>query len=316
MRTQCGLGSLTREETTSKNMTGMLYYGKVIKVYPKYHSADVQLLNSQYGSLVSDSYGKGKYACRIVEPLAGYDEKTGNPYGTINPITVGSTVVVGFLNNYNSQPVILGCIYALDKETITDDRYDGYRKLSVSRLNDYVAVSNSGEFDVASNTGVLLSGSLDEVTEDLDLQDGHLSKSFPVDETKRVMSIGAVLRTTLGRLKIVANAFRGTFSILNRIGNKKTYLRLTEGGGAEIGIEEPGTNTGTKIVITPTQEISLAKESTNTFITIEKDGSIRISSGSRVDVTAKGTASLASESPVRIKGSSITISSNSNSISF
>ena len=55
IRNQASLGESVREMRKDQNMSGMLLFGKVIKVYPKNHSADVKILNNQQGNLSSSS---------------------------------------------------------------------------------------------------------------------------------------------------------------------------------------------------------------------------------------------------------------------
>lgn len=314
IRNQSNLGSAVTETKKSQNMSGMLFYGKVIKVYPKHHSADVELYNNHYGKIVSASGNRGKYACRILEPLAGKDSQLGTLFGTSHPVQAGCNVVVGFLSNYSAQPVILGCIYPSDTSNIINQNDDYYKTLSVSRLQDYKVVTNNGELEIASNCGAMLSTSLDELDESFELEDGHLSFDYPYDANKRPLSIGAIVRTAVGKVKLIINSFKGTFAIINKLSNKSAFLRFDEKGNAELGIKG---ETETKIKIdAETNEISVSQKDGKTSIVIDKDGSIKMITDNNVNVTTKKDTVVQSTGQVRVKGSHITLSSNSHTISF
>ena len=312
MRNQSSLGSVVKESNKSRNMSGMLFYGKVTKVYPKYHSADVVLYNNQYGKIVSSASNKGKYACRILEPLAGYDSQLKSAFGTIHPVQVGSTVVVGFLSNYSSQPVILGCIYPSDKGSIISED-DYYKKMTVTRLKDYSVVNSSGEFEIASNTGAMVSGSLDEIDEEFDLKDGQMSNRYPYNPDKKVMNIGVVMRTAIGRFKLIFNSLRGIISIINKIGNKSAFIRMNELGDLELGVSNNGT---TSIKISSNNEVSVTQNSSNTKVSISPNGSINISAVGSVSIDSKSGAVIRSSGNISVSGSHISLSSSENSISF
>ena len=147
IRNQASLGNSTREIRKDQNMSGMLLFGKVIKVYHKNHSADVKIMNNQHGNLMTSERNEGKYACRILESYAGIDSDLGVSYGTVTPIQVGCYVVVGFINNYKSQPVILGCIHdstvskILPEEYPVTDTSEMYRKTILTRLQDYYTMN-------------------------------------------------------------------------------------------------------------------------------------------------------------------------------
>ena len=116
IRNQSGLGQRVQETKKDQNMGGMLLFGTVIKVYQKNHSADVEIQNNQYGTLSSSDSNQGRYACRILENYAGFDSELRVSFGKVTPIQKGCGVIVGFINNFKAQPVILGCIHDVDGE--------------------------------------------------------------------------------------------------------------------------------------------------------------------------------------------------------
>ena len=99
IREQSALGRVQTERRTDQNMGGMLLYGEVIRVYPENHTADVKILNNQYGSLISANFNNGKYACRILESYAGFDSQGKLAYGKITPIQPGNYVLIEVSTN-------------------------------------------------------------------------------------------------------------------------------------------------------------------------------------------------------------------------
>jgi Ribonuclease G/E len=311
IRSQANLGSTKTETKKSQDMTGMLFYGKVTKVYPKYHSADVELYNNQYGKLTSSASNEGKYACRILEPLAGQDSTENTIFGVSHPVQVGCYVVVGFLSNYSAQPVILGCMFPSDEKNIISSDDDCYKELSVSRLKDYKVINNSGELEIASHAGTMLSTSLNEIDEEFELENAQMAEQYPVDKTSNPLSVVGFVRTAVGNIKIVANAVKGALKLINKVGTKSAFIDFDSEGNIEIGVES-GTTTSIKV---KPDSIEISKGGTTT-VSVDSSGAIKLSTNTAVNINATSGATVKSAGAVVVRGSSVTLSSNSTTLSL
>lgn len=107
VRLQNSLGRVQTFYRDDMNMGGFMALGRVLKVHHKHGTADVQLINSgdQY---TSSELQEGKFSAKIMGATAHYDKDRKKAWGTIEPIAVGSIVLVTFLENMKHRPVILG----------------------------------------------------------------------------------------------------------------------------------------------------------------------------------------------------------------
>ena len=108
IRFQSTLGRITQDNyRPDMNMSGYLAVGRVLKVHHKSNTADVVLVNTN-DTITSSGSQEGKFAARILQNFANYDPKRGKAWGSITPMAVGSLVLVGYLDNMKSKPIILG----------------------------------------------------------------------------------------------------------------------------------------------------------------------------------------------------------------
>lgn len=234
IRSQSMLGNSVVETRKDQNMGGTLLFGKVVKVYHKNHSADVEIMNNQFGKLLTSDKNEGKYACKILENYAGFDSNLNVAYGNITPIQVGDCVVVGFINNYKSQPVILGCLHSTDNsKSILPSEYplnEGEeldRKLSVTKLQDYFTINGNGDWEIAhhSNAFVHASSNTDIDAENFDWEDLQLGSKIRNSSTAKPLSIIAGIKTFVGSLKLF---IQGTSGLLRLFRTSENTLSLIE----------------------------------------------------------------------------------------
>ena len=256
-RLQSSLGKAKEENRKDLDMGGILMMGEVIKVYPKYHTADVKLVNRTYGALMGSSSTYGKLSCKIMESFAGYDKELGVTFGKVTPIQKGCTVIVGFVGNKKAQPVILGCVHNPEilKNNLIDypendsnaaEEWQSYQ-LFMNKLQDYFFVNKYGEFELSHHTKSFIKFCSEE------LDDTRKHGFSNIDLTIRDKKTGAALYNKEQDFK--------PFSFLAVLRDKfdnvtSTFLRLLI--------------TGRKIRLSKDTEKDLV------FIELDEDGNFRI----------------------------------------
>lgn len=113
MRIQSSMGRVYQDANQDMFMNGYLTVAKVLKVHHKSNTADVVVVNTK-DTITSSYENEGRFSARILTPLAGYDNETKTSWGVVNPIMVGSLVLLGFLDNMKSRPIILGQFHEPD----------------------------------------------------------------------------------------------------------------------------------------------------------------------------------------------------------
>lgn len=111
--TQSHLGERTRVYKPGDNMNGYIAIAKVLKVHHKNSTADVQIINTG-DILMGGSDTEGRYGVTISTANAHYDVDTRTSWGTIEPISKGDLVLVGFIDNMKTKPVILGSVHNIN----------------------------------------------------------------------------------------------------------------------------------------------------------------------------------------------------------
>jgi hypothetical protein len=214
IRLQSSLGKAKEDNRKDLDMGGVLMMGEVLKVYPKYHTADVKLVNRTYGTLVSSSSTYGKLSCKIMESFAGYDEELGVAFGKASPIQKGCTVIVGYVGNKKAQPVILGCVHNPEilKNNLVEYQEDDAEsaekwqkyQIFMNHLQDYFFMNKNGEIELSSHSKSFIKFSEDELddsrdtgftSEDLTIWDKLKGTPLYQDEEKfKSFSLLAVLQ--------------------------------------------------------------------------------------------------------------------------
>lgn len=248
MRLQSSLGDMIARDRKDLNMNGYLMVGKVIKVHHKWHTADVKIVDT--GDVISGSKAtEGKFSCRILERYAGYDEELQVSYGEITPIQKDAFVLIGFLRNLKSQPIILGSFHSLDhalnllptEYPILSDNAK-YERLIVSRTQDYKYYNGNGEFELSHHSKSFITSSekpLDDSRvgfgiDDLRVKDRNGKTLGLRKEHFKPLDILAVIRdkfddATSGFLKLFISGQRGMFRISKDTPNNQlTFIELSE----------------------------------------------------------------------------------------
>lgn len=105
IRRQASLGTeFSRVYSEDSNQLRMIL-ARVTKVNFRYNTVDIISVS---GKLKSDKNGKeqGRFSAKLPVQFAGRTVE-GKPYGQTTPITVGSLVLVGFIDGQKSQPVVI-----------------------------------------------------------------------------------------------------------------------------------------------------------------------------------------------------------------
>ena len=306
IRSQSMLGNVQRENRRDLDMGGMLMFGQVTKVYPKYHTADVQLLNQQYGSLLSLESNEGKYACKILENYAGVDSDLDVCYGSVTPIQVGCYVLVGFINNKKSQPVILGCIHDSAVGKLLPDEYpltdssELYRKLVVNRSQDYFTINGSGDLDLVHHSGAFITGRTSDLDEDdFDERDLQLHDKIETPNRFSPFSIFSMIRTFAGKIKFIIKNTTGLIRLHKVDGENSEYESLAEmSDDGKIRIKIKNSNTTSEVVLdTKTGDIVLLQtgESGSNEVTLDSKTGVRIKSSMSVSINTEGSFSVSAD---------------------
>lgn len=337
MRPQSSLGDMSTRGRQDLNMNGMLMIGKVTKVHHKWHTADVVIIDT--GNIIAgSSVTEGKFACRILERNAGYDEELGVSYGSITPIQKGDFVLVGFLRNLKSQPIILGAFHSLDsKLNLLPDEYPvkgddtKYESLTVTRTQDYKWFSGTGELEMSHHSKAFVVGStrdLDDSRDGFDFEDLHVK-----DKNGKTIGLGEEHFTPLdflivlkdkfdsavsGFLKLWVSAKKGIFRISKDARNDKlTFIELKEDNTFRIKqqldshVRDEAKNY-TEFVIDGegNVEINRTNGDDKTIIHVNNSGEINIKTPQNVTVSSDNNISLKAKGSVSISADNVSMAVN------
>lgn len=174
---------------------GYLAFGKVLNVYPKRYTADVEIYKTA-DKFHSSYEQEGRHACKIGVSTAGFSNLYQAPYGEIVPIQRGNIVLVGFLKNTKEQPVILRVFHDISEEVgsfnfrnILPDYFSAYSNigdildyLNITPIQDFLKIDRFGNIELSSHTKSFFVASESNLSDDkFDYED--LSVKFPKDKT-------------------------------------------------------------------------------------------------------------------------------------
>ena len=197
MRFQSNLGEVSSMKTQKDRSWnyGYLALGKVLKVFPKRYTADVEIFHTN-DKLHSTNEQEGQHACRIGVSTAGFSDVYKAPYGEIVPICRGNIVLVGFLKNVKEQPVILRVFHDISEEVrsfnfrnILPNYFSEYSNigdildyLKVTPIQDFLKIDRFGNIELSSHTKSFFVATESQIIDDgFDYKD--LSVKSPVDKT-------------------------------------------------------------------------------------------------------------------------------------
>lgn len=112
--TQPHLGRMRENYKPHSNMGGYLSLAKVIKVHHKHRTADISIINTR-DIINSEPSNEGRFGVKIATVNASFNQTLLSSSGTIEPIQEGDLVVIAFLDNSKSKPVILGSFFNTDE---------------------------------------------------------------------------------------------------------------------------------------------------------------------------------------------------------
>lgn len=112
--TQSSLGGEYERIYKAGDNIDRIVMGEVKKVNYRYHTVDIELIKDRT-ILGSSPETRGRYAARLPVQFSG-TTATGKAYGQVNPIQVGSLVLVGFVGGKKTLPMVLG-IYGRTEES-------------------------------------------------------------------------------------------------------------------------------------------------------------------------------------------------------
>lgn len=329
MRAQANLGEVSKEVRRDLNMGGVLLFGKVLKVYHKHHTADVQILNNQYGTIVSSDQNEGKYACKILESYAGFDSNLNVSFGSITPIQEGCPVVVGFLNNYKSQPIILGCFHEsessqniLPGEYPLDQDTEVYRRTIITRLQDYFTINSLGEFELAHHSGAFISSSIEDIDDEKynwdNLQLSQGKKKISMSSSSNPLNILASIRTFFGSLRLFLKGSTGEvrLSKYNNIDKKLSFVEINELGSIRLKSQmdtsdrDKSSDYSEILMNLKTGDIEINQTSSghSNRIVLQKNNGIIISSTSGVVIDQASQVSINSDTEITLNSRDINLS--------
>lgn len=104
-RFQSALGSEVKRVYKEGQQINTLLLAQVIQVNYKYNTVD--LITLQHKEVFQNSYAnEGKFSARLPMEFGGRNA-VGKSYGQINPISVGTVVLVGFVNSDKDMPIVI-----------------------------------------------------------------------------------------------------------------------------------------------------------------------------------------------------------------
>lgn len=161
MKLQSSLGRISQNYRPDMNMSGYLTAARVTKVHHKSGTADVVVINTK-DTFSSNAENEGRFAARILQGFSNFDEQRGKSWGSISPIGVGSLVLLGFMDNMKSRPVILGSlpnpdnvenvlpeVYPLKEKTPGFQRREALKTLQVFPSLAYKKMDGEGNMEFA-----------------------------------------------------------------------------------------------------------------------------------------------------------------------
>lgn len=114
IRTQSSLGTEFKRLYNEDSNISKIMLAEVTKVNYRYNTVDVRTTD---GSMQINKSGQseGRYSAKLPVEFSGRTA-TGKVFGQINPIEVGTLVLLGFLSGYKSKPIVIS-VYGHADET-------------------------------------------------------------------------------------------------------------------------------------------------------------------------------------------------------
>lgn len=179
---QSSLGRTNTNYKNTTNMSGKLYLCKVTKVHHKSNTVDVEIVKSR-SKLTSSEQNEGNLGVRITVSTAHFDALRQTVSGVVEPYQKDQLVLVGFVDNNGTSPVILGSFhdtytldatktiypnrpltqkYPLDIENDLDDKREGLKYLRVTPSQLYHKIDGIGGVEVSLPSTSFLKVDIDD----------------------------------------------------------------------------------------------------------------------------------------------------------
>lgn len=195
MRLQSSLGNISYPYRQDLDNGGKISLGRVVRVNNKTNTADVALIT---GSTNASCWNENNITCQRMGDW-GYDKETKVAYGSASPIHKDQIVLVGYIDNMKTKPVILGGIAPpyndvtnfpreRAQEEIKSEENESY---SVNIHQDFSFTNGHGEFEKAHHNGTIFTGRMDKLSDhrengfkyrDLTLRDKLTMKALRLKE--------------------------------------------------------------------------------------------------------------------------------------
>ena len=123
VRRQASLGTEFRRLYNEGEKLDRITLGKVVQVNFRYNTVDIQLLDNTV--LAKSGESAGKFSAKIPVEFGG-TTKDGKPFGQVQPLAIGTLVLVGFIDGSKNTPVVLS-VYQTSGEALELSRapFDG-----------------------------------------------------------------------------------------------------------------------------------------------------------------------------------------------
>ena len=196
MKLQSALGAFQNTgNRKDMDMFGVLMVGKVTRVHHKSGTADVTIIGTN-DKIKSTPENEGRFSARILQRSSGYDAVTKKPWGTVDPISEGSMVLLTFLDGVKQRPVILGTFPRIDNmENIYPAEYplleniqgintrEALQQLSVSPAGLFTKLDGEGNYErtfIGGSFLVNFSGETDYEDQINDMHKGYNATDLTV----------------------------------------------------------------------------------------------------------------------------------------
>lgn len=344
------LGRTSTNYKPQDNIPGYLALAKVIKIHHKYNTVDLQIIKTN--NLISSSNDmEGKFGARICVSSAHFDSATSCSSGVIEPILEGQIVVLAFLDNKKSEPIVIGSFHntwetsmsILPNQYPVTNEEDKYKYLRVYPAQGYHKVDGLGgvEMSLPCTSFFVSNSDVNNVINDDHLGFDHkdLSEKDPATGRTRIgremeslesNKMLFVHRSRYSDEEVTWTKFfidRGGEPRITRDNNDGTlsYWEMSRLGGMHFhrqndSSERGGETQGSYIDVYEDGSINLERKigDNSSHVKVEKDGAVKISvhGKSTITLNTDGTISLDTNNGILLSSGSSTLSMSQSSIAI
>lgn len=327
--TQPHLGRVKDNYKPHNSIGGYLALAIIIKVNHKYRTADVSIVNTR-DVISSETNTEGKFGVKISTSHASFDEALLCSSGVIEPMQEGDLVLLAFMDNSKSKPIILCSfpntdsvnsnilppIYPINPDNSLSERKEALKYLKVYPSQLYQRVDGEGGMETSypSRTFLKVDSDRGNVITDNTFDHGDLQEKDPRTNTTR----SGVTEESVFPVKVLFvhrsnyNDSTTTWSkfFIDRTGLIRVSRNNRDGKLTYNEIKEDG-----RYTIRRQLDSNIANTGTNnTEFIMGVDGSTRLtrnigSSKTEVYIDASGKLHISSNQDISIEGN-LVINSN------